>query len=70
MASANCHDKCMPSNPAQYKKGLERVTTWSNSVINEDFNAVLKDWPDASSLFEHCFISYIKSVRGVNLIFE
>ena len=60
------YNKCFSDNSTQYRKGLERVTTWSNGVFEKDLQTVMEEWPDCSNLYEQCFINYVKSVRGVN----
>ena len=60
------YEKCMPGNPNNYRKGLERVTTWSNNVMEGDLKHIQTEYPDFDSLYDHCFISYVKNVRGIN----
>jgi hypothetical protein len=53
-------------NPPNFKKGLERSATWSNETIRDDYDYVKETWSDCESLYDSVFLSYIKSVRGIN----
>ena len=57
-------ETCLPKNPQNFKKGLERVATWSTNTILEDVTRITTMWPDSTSLYESVFVEYLKSTRG------
>lgn len=63
-AFQDLYDHSMPQHPKRYRECLERVCGWEPSVVSDEVDRILREYPDTEQCFKHVYVGYVKAMRG------